>query len=118
MNSFFAILSVSTASLCAVLCTVLIFFGMGSQQHQNRILQQQEELQKQQQQVQTLQQTLQAQQEKISAGNYLSQQVGPAVLKDLGAVAIQNKNEKIRGLLSKYGVTIKEEAPETTAPAR
>jgi hypothetical protein len=46
----------------------------------------------------------------------VAEQVGPAVLKDLGSVVVQKKNEKIRGLLSRYGVSVQETPPAETKP--
>lgn len=73
-----------------------------------------QEVQAAQQEVQLQQQKIQAQQQQIDAGIKLAQQVGPAVLNDLGVLARDNKNEKIRKLLDKYGVKVNEggETPE------
>jgi hypothetical protein len=75
----------------------------------------QQEAQEKQQSLQVQQQSFQAQQQQINAGVQLAQQVGPAVLNDLGILARDNKNEKIRKLLEKYGVTISDKtATDTT----
>jgi len=62
--------------------------------------------------LQLKQDAFQVQQKKIEAGVQLAQQVGPSVLNDLGLVARDNKNDKIKKLLEKYGVTINDKAAE------
>jgi len=75
----------------------------------------QQEAQEKQQSLQVQQQSFQAQQQRIQAGVQLAQQVGPQVLNDLGILARDNKNEKIRKLLDKYGVSISDK-PAADAP--
>lgn len=109
------ILSVAFAAI-SLLLSVWLFVASGTNQGlQGELQKKQDEIQTQSQQVQLQQQQLQAQQEQINAGVQLAQQIGPAVLKDLGAIAIQNKNEKIKKVLSKYGVTINEQAAKPAA---
>lgn len=110
-----AILSTASAALCLVLSAWLFVANSANQSLQGELQAKQEDLQTQQQQVQLQQQQHQAQQQTINDGTQLAQQVGPAVLRDLASVALQNKNENIRKLLAKYGVTVKE--PETPLPA-
>jgi mannitol-specific phosphotransferase system IIBC component len=117
MNRVPFILSVASAALCLVLSVWLFFTASANQGLQSELQKRQQELQNQQQKVQLQQQQLQAQQQQIEQGNVLSQQVGPAVLRDLGSLAVQNKNEKIRGLLAKYGFTISEATPAPTGSA-
>ncbi len=111
-----ALISLSSAALCLLLSVWLFFANNANQSLQGELQAKQEDLQTQQQQVQLQQQQYQAQQQTINDASQLAQQVGPSVLRDLGSVAVQNKNENIRKLLAKYGVTVKD--PETTpAPA-
>ncbi len=118
MNIVPFIFSIASAAVCLLLSVWLFFAGVANQGLQGELQQRQQELQNQQQAAQLQQQGLQAQQEQIQAGNTLSQQVGPAVLRDLGGLAVQNKNEKIRGLLAKYGFTISDKpADGATTPA-
>ena len=65
-------------------------------------------LQKQQDEIQTRQQAVQLQQQQIESGAQLAQQVGPAVLRDLAELQVQNKNLRIRDLLKKHGLEVKE----------
>lgn len=115
MNPVPFILSVVSSALCLILSIWLFFAGSSNQGLQSELQKRQQELQGQQQKFQIQQQKLQAQKQQIEQGNTLSQQVGPAVLRDLGTLAVQNKNEKIRGLLSKYGFNIDEKAPTDAA---
>lgn len=114
---FSSVLSVAAAGLCLALSVWFFFATSQNQTLQTELQRKQQTLQTLTQAVQLQQQNMQAQQEQINAGTTLAQQVGPAVLKDLGTVAIQNKNEKIRSLLLKYGVTISE-APATPEAAQ
>ena len=112
---FSSVLSVAAAALCLLLSVWFFFVTKNNQSLQSELQRKQQTLQTRTQAVQLQQQQLQAQQEQINAGTTLAQQVGPAVLKDLGTRALQNKNDKIRNLLLKYGVTISEATP---APAK
>jgi len=111
-----AILSSASAAICVGLSIWLFVASTSNHALQSDFQKQQQELQTQQQQVQLQQQQLQQQQEQINAGAQLAQQIGPQVLNDLGTVARANNNEKIKKLLSKYGVSLKEEseAPAST----
>ncbi len=114
------ILSIAAAGLCLILSIWLFFVGTTNQNLQADMQKTQEELQTHQQAVQLAQQQLQAQQDQINAGTKLAQEVGPAVLRDLGGLAVQSKNESIKKILGKYGVTVNENAAEATpkpAPA-
>ena len=111
---FSSVLSVAAAALALLLSVWFFFVTTKNQSLQSDLQRKQQTIQTRTQAVQLQQQQLQAQQEQINAGTTLAQQVGPAVLKDLGTRAIQNKNDNIRTLLSKYGVTISEATP---APA-
>jgi hypothetical protein len=110
------IFSTVTAALCVVLSIWLFFANAANQTLQGDLQTKQQQVQTQQQQAQAQQQQFQEQEQKIGAGSQLAQQVGPAVLRDLGSVAVQKKNERIKKLLGKYGVTVKENEPATAAP--
>jgi hypothetical protein len=58
----------------------------------------------------------QAQQQEIEAGNQISQQIGPNLLRDMAAASV--KNEKMKALLAKHGynVQVNKDAPKD-APA-
>ncbi len=116
-----SIISIAAASLCLTLSIWLFFAGTASQNLQAEMQKKQDEYQTQQQTAQIAQQQLQLQTERINQGTKLAQEIGPAVLRDLGGLAVQSKNEDIKKLLAKYGVTVNEKAAEeaakTPAPA-
>ncbi len=94
-------ISVSASALCLVLS--IIVFAVSNSNHSLQM------------QVQKQQQALQAQQDEINAGNQISQQIGPNLLRDMAAATV--KNEKMKALLAKHGynVQVKEPAPGTPA---
>jgi predicted Holliday junction resolvase-like endonuclease len=109
------------SGLVALVLSIFFYFKSSNVQSLGADLQmKQQEAQEKQQSLQVQQQSFQAQQQQIQAGVQLAQQVGPAVLSDLGALARDNKNEKIRKLLEKYGVTITDkgagETPKSLNP--
>ncbi len=95
-------ISVGASALCLVLS--IISFAVGNS---NQSLQ--AEVQKQQQ-------ALQVQQEEINAGNQISQQIGPNLLRDMAASSV--KNDKMKALLAKHGynVQVKDAPASTPAP--
>lgn len=96
-------ISVAVSALCVLLSVWLILLGSSNQSLQA-------ELQKQQQQFQT-------QQEQINAGNIISQQVGPNLLRDMAMVSVEN--QAMKDLLAKHGYTVTQAtpAPGTAAAA-
>jgi hypothetical protein len=108
-----AIVSTLAGAACVVLSLIFFVKSSSVQGQQASLQKQQQELQTQQQAVQLQQQQLQTQQQQINAGSQLAQQVGPAVMNDLALLARDNKNEKLRKLLEKYGLKIDEGAPST-----
>ena len=113
MNPF-ALLSSAAGALCLLLSAIFYLKSATVQTLQSDLQKKQQEVQAEQQEVQLQQQKGQVQQQAIDAGVKLQQQVGPAILQDLGVLARDNKNDKIRKLLEKYGVKINEggEAPD------
>src|SRR3954470_18274533 len=105
MNPF-SLLSIAAAGISLLLSVWLCISGLSNQSLQKTWQSQQQELQNHQQQLATQQQQIQVQTNQINSGKYLAEQVGPAVLKDLGTLVVQKKNEKIKGLLAKYGVSV------------
>ena len=92
----------------AFLLSIWFLFGSWSNQSLQRNLQrQQDEIQLTQVNIQNQQQKIQAQQQQIDAAAQLANQVGPAVIRDLQTLQIQNKNSKIAALLKKYGIETK-----------
>lgn len=85
---------------------------------QQELLEMQEKLTAQQVVVQKLQSDLQLQQQEIESGAQLAQQVGPAVLRDLASLQVENNNEQIKALLQKYGLQVQPAAATNNVPAR
>ncbi len=83
-------ISVAAAALCLVLSIILLIQGNINQGLQNDIQVQQAEYQKQQ--------------DEINRGNVISQQVGPALLRDMAVAS--TKNEKMKALLASNGYTV------------
>ena len=65
----------------------------------------------QQSQIAAKRQQLQAQQEKLTKGSAIGETVGPAVLKDIVALAEKPVNTRLRELLQKHGVHVAASAP-------
>src|SRR4051812_23920721 len=115
MNPF-SLLAIGAAGISLLLSIWLLISGFTNQGQQSRWQEQQQELLNHQQTLQTLQQKAQMQQQQIQSGKYLAEQVGPAVLKDIAGQVIQKKNDKLKGLLAKYGVSVQETTPAPKAP--
>jgi uncharacterized protein (DUF3084 family) len=111
-----AILSTVSGIACLALSVVFYFKSAGVQYLSAELQKRQQQIQDRQQTLQVKQQDFQNQQQQINAGAQLAQQVGPAVLNDLGIRARDNKNDKIKKLLEKYGVTINEKSAEAPKP--
>lgn len=107
-------ISVAASALCLVLSIVLFVVGGINQGLQTDVQAQQAEYQKQQ--------------DEINRGNSISQQVGPALLRDMAVAS--TKNEKMKQLLAGNGYTVNvatpppgsspapgAAAPRSTAPA-
>lgn len=110
------VLSTAAAAVCLALGIWLFVLGGNSQGLQGELQKLQQEVQNQQQLLQAKQQQLQAQQEQINAGNTISQQVGPALLRDMAAASL--KNEKMKAVLSKHGYNVEVKADNAiTDPA-
>jgi hypothetical protein len=71
----------------------------------------------QQTQIAAKRQQLQAQQEKLSKGSAIGETVGPAVLKDIIALAEKPVNARLRELLQKHGVQVAASAPNAAPQA-
>ncbi len=100
-------ISTALAGLCLILSIWIIAAGSANQRLQTELTQQQ--------------QKLQAQQEQINAGNVISQQVGPNILRDMAMVSVED--QAMKDLLAKHGYTVNVQATpapatgtETTAP--
>ena len=92
--------SLAAAALCLVLSVVIFVVGSLNQGGQTEVQQQQQQFQ--------------AQQEQINAGNAISQQVGPNLLRDMAISSI--KNDKMKGVLTKHGYNVNYTPPGDTAP--
>lgn len=110
--------SIAAAGTSLALSVWLFVTSGQNQKLQGELQKKQQELQAEQQEVQLQTQQIQAQQDQINAGIRLAQEVGPAVLRDVGNLSVQNKNESLKKLLAKYGVTIEEKAPAEDAKSK
>ena len=104
------VLSTTAATLTLVLSVWFLAGSASNNDLQGKLQNKQGEIQTLQQSVQLQQQQLQAQQQQVEAGTKLAEQVGPAVLRDLANLQVQNKNARISALLKKYGIEVKENA--------
>ena len=104
-------ISTGTAVLCLLLGIWLFVLGGKSQGLQSELQKLQQEAQNQQQALQKKQAELQDQMAQINEGNTISQQVGPALLRDMATLSL--KNEKLKSLLSKHGYNVEVKADET-----
>lgn len=112
----------TAASSLVVLLSLWLFVGSWSvHSKQGAVQSLQEKIQARQLAIQSQQQQLQVQQQRIDSGAQLANQLGPAMLRDLAALQLQNKNQKIADLLKKYGVEARAEQapakPASTTPA-
>lgn len=110
------LISTGASAICLLLGIWLFGIGVGNQGLQSDLQKLQQDVQNHQQVLQTKQQQLQVQQEQINAGNTISQQVGPALLREMAIVSA--KDDKMKKLLKNHGYEIKDEAKkEDTKPA-
>lgn len=109
----------TAVSSLVVLLSLWLFVGSWSfHSKQGAVQALQEKIQARQLAIQSQQQQIQLQQQRIDSGAQLANQVGPAMLRDLAALQLQNKNQKIADLLKKYGVEARaEQAPAKPAAA-
>lgn len=105
------------SSFLAVILSVVLFVSANTTQKLAKELQDKgAELQKQQQAVQQQQQIAQIEQQDVQKVNTY-QQLVPAVMGDLRAIALKEKDGRIRDLLTKYNVNMDEKAPEAKPAA-
>ena len=97
MKSLPFIIATGASALSLLLGIWLFFLGGTNQGLQNDLQKLQQEVQSQQQILQVKQQQYQVQQEQINTGQQISQQVGPALLRDMAVASI--KNDKIKKIL-------------------
>jgi len=69
----------------------------------------------QQAQIAAKRQQLQGQQERLTKGSAIGETVGPAVLKDIVALAERPVNGKLRELLQKHGVQVQAGAADSAS---
>lgn len=101
------LLSTASCSIAVLLSLWFLVANWSNQSLQRGLQQQQDEIQASQLTIQSKQQQLQAQQQVIDASSQLANQVGPAMIRDLASLQIQNKNQAIATLLKKYGIEAK-----------
>ena len=112
------LLSIVSGGLCLLLSLVFYFKNSTVQNQSGELQKGQDSLASVQRSFQTKQQLFQGYQQQVQNAQKISQEVGPQVLNDLGILARDNKNDKLKKVLEKYGVTINEEAAKAGgAPA-
>jgi hypothetical protein len=114
--NFSSLLAIGSAGLTLLLSLWLFVAGLMNKSQQNKWQEQQQELMNHQQTIAALQQKAQGQQQQIQAGRQLTEQNGQAFLKDIGSAVVKNKNEKLKTLLARYGVTVQENTPAPATP--
>ena len=117
MKSLPFIIATGASALSLLLGIWLFFLGGTNQGLQNDLQKLQQDVQSQQQILQVKQQAFQVQQEQINTAQQISQQVGPALLRDMAVASI--KNDKIKKILTSHGynIELKEEPKDGKAPA-
>lgn len=110
------LLSIVSGLLCLLLSVVFYFKSSSVQALSEDLQKQQDTLASEQRSFQTKQQIFQGQQQQVQSAQQLAQQVGPQVLNDLGLLAREHKNDKIKKVLEKYGVTINEAPADAPKP--
>ncbi len=116
MKSLPSLIATAAAAISLLLGLVLFVFGWKNQNLQSDLQKYQQEAQSQQAVVQVKQQQLQVQQDEINKAQQISQQVGPALLRDMAVASI--KNDKMKKILTSHGynVELKDEAKEGKKP--
>ena len=112
------LLSTGAAGLCLALSIWLFFASAENAKLQLEFQTRQESNQTLEQALQLQRQQLDAQQEQIKAGTRLSKDLGPAVLRDLGVLALVHKNDEVREILAKYGVSVSEKEAAAKPPPK
>lgn len=113
MKSLPFLVATGASAISLLLGVWLFFLGNTNQGIQSNIQKLQQEVQTQQGVLAVKQQQLQVQQEQINTANTISQQVGPALLREMALVSV--KNDKIKKVLSNHGYTV--EQKDEKAPA-
>lgn len=114
MKSLPFLIATGASAISVLLGIWLFFLGNTNQGLQGEIQKLQQQAQTQQGILQVKQQQLQVQQEQINTANTISQQVGPALLRDMAVASI--KNDKIKKILSSHGYSV-EQKDDKAAPA-
>jgi hypothetical protein len=104
MKSLPFLIATGASALSVLLAGWLFLLGNTNQGLQDEVQKLQQTLQDKQAVLQTKQQQLQVQQEQINTANTISQQVGPALLRDMATVSI--KNDKIKKILTSHGYNV------------
>jgi hypothetical protein len=117
MKSLPSLVATIAAGISLLLGVWLFVLNSTNQGSQSALQKLQQEAQTQQQTLSVKQQTLQSQQEQINAGNTISQQVGPALIRDMAVASV--KNDKIKKILTSHGynVELKDDAKDGTKTA-
>src|SRR6266853_1210891 len=117
MKSLPSLIATAAAAISLLLGLVLFVLGWKNQGLQGDLQKLQQDVQSRQGVLSVKQQQLQVQQDEINKAQQISQQVGPALLRDMAVASI--KNDKMKKILTSHGynVELKEEPKEGKAPA-
>ena len=116
MKSLPFVIATGASALSLLLGLWLFFLGGTNQGLQDDLQKRQQEVQNQQQILQVKQQQFQVQQQQIDAAQQISQQVGPALLRDMAVASI--KNDKIKKILTSHGYNVEmKDEPKDGKPA-
>ena len=116
MKSLPFVISTGASALSLLLGLWLFILGGTNQGLQNDLQKLQQEVQNQQGVLQVKQQQFQVQQQQIDAAQQISQQVGPALLRDMAVASI--KNDKIKKILTSHGYNVEQkDEPKDGKPA-
>lgn len=111
----------TTLTLAAVLALVLslwiVFQTFDNSKMQRGIQSKQDQIQAMESEIQNLQQRLQSQQQQIDSATQLANQAGPAILNELANLQLKNNNIALSVFLQKYGVQVRNPAPQPVAPS-
>lgn len=116
MKSLPNLIAIIAAAISLLLGLYLYMQGWKNQGLQGNLQKLQQDVQTQQGVLAVKQQQLQVQQEQINTANTISQQVGPALLRDMAVASI--KNDKIKKILTSHGYSVeqKEEPKDAKKP--
>ncbi len=109
--------AIASAALSLGLGVWFLTGTLSNQTLQRGLQKQQDDIQARQLAIQTFQQQLQLQQQRIDAAAQLSNQTGPAIIRDLAELQLANNNRSLARVLQKHGITATADTPAAKTPA-